>query len=88
MYILIGFSLIFVILTGAFAASRRWKRLEGAGPRIVLTGGGTGGHVNPALAIAEGIKSREPETRFLYIGVKNKAESVIVNKAGYELRFV
>jgi UDP-N-acetylglucosamine--N-acetylmuramyl-(pentapeptide) pyrophosphoryl-undecaprenol N-acetylglucosamine transferase len=77
-----------LILTGAFAASRRWKRLGGAHTRVVLTGGGTGGHVNPALAIAEGIKSREPETRFLYIGVKNKAESVIVNKAGYELRFV
>ena len=55
---------------------------------MVLSGGGTGGHVNPALAIAEGIKAREPGTRFLYIGVRNKAESVIVNKAGYELRYV
>ncbi len=44
--------------------------------------------MNPALAIAEGIKSREPQTRFLYIGVRNKAESVIVKKAGYKLRFV
>jgi len=76
------------ILAGSFAASRRWKRLEAPNTRVVLSGGGTGGHVNPALAIAEGIKSREPETRFLYIGVKNKAESVIVKKAGYELRFV
>ncbi len=82
------FLVIFLILLGAFAASRRWKRLEAASTRIVLSGGGTGGHVNPALAIAEGIKSREPEARFLYIGVKNKAESVIVNRAGYELRFV
>ncbi len=88
MHILIAFSIIFLILIGAFAASRRWKRLEAANTRIVLSGGGTGGHVNPALAIAEGIKSREPETRFLYIGVKNKAESVIVNRVGYELRFV
>ena len=85
---LIPVAALFLILIGAFAASRRWKRLEGGGTRVVLTGGGTGGHVNPALAIAEGIKSREPETRFLYIGVKNKAESVIVNKVGYELRFV
>ena len=73
---------------GAFAAARRWKRPEAAQARVVLSGGGTGGHVNPALAIAEGIKAREPETRFLYIGVKNKAETVIVNKAGYELRYV
>ena len=87
-YILIAFSVIILILTGAFAASRRWKRLEAVNTRIVLSGGGTGGHVNPALAIAEGIKSREPEACFLYVGVKNKAESVIVNRAGYELRFV
>ena len=87
-HILIPFSVLFLILICAFAASRRWKRLEAGNSRVVLSGGGTGGHVNPALAIAEGIKSREPETRFLYIGVKNKAESVIVNKAGYELRFV
>ena len=88
MYLLIPICILFVVLLCAFAASRRWKRLERANTRIVLSGGGTGGHVNPALAIAEGIKSREPETRFLYIGVKDKAESVIVKKAGYELRFV
>ncbi|MGA2401402.1 MAG: glycosyltransferase [Syntrophobacteraceae bacterium] len=87
-HLLIPVSALFLILIGAFAACRRWKRMEGGDPRVLLTGGGTGGHVNPALAIAEGIKSREPETRFLYVGVKNKAESVIVNKAGYELRFV
>ena len=86
MYLLITIGILFVVLLCAFAASWRWKR--SANNRIVLTGGGTGGHVNPALAIAEGIKSREPETRFLYIGVKNKAESVIVRKAGFELRFV
>jgi UDP-N-acetylglucosamine--N-acetylmuramyl-(pentapeptide) pyrophosphoryl-undecaprenol N-acetylglucosamine transferase len=86
--ILIAFSVLFSLLTGAFAASFRWKRLEASDNRVVLSGGGTGGHVNPALAIAEGIRSREPQTHFLYIGVKNKAESVIVKKAGYELRFV
>ncbi len=88
MHILIPVSVLFLILICAFAASRRWKRLEEGNRRVVLSGGGTGGHVNPALAIAEGLKSREPETRFLYIGVKNRAESIIVNKAGYELRFV
>ena len=88
MHILILVSVLFLILICAFAASRRWKRLEAGNTRVVLSGGGTGGHVNPALAIAEGLKSRDPETRFLYIGVKNRAESVIVNKAGYELRYV
>jgi UDP-N-acetylglucosamine--N-acetylmuramyl-(pentapeptide) pyrophosphoryl-undecaprenol N-acetylglucosamine transferase len=88
MYLLIPVGIFLAALLCAFAASRRWRRLEREHSRIVLTGGGTGGHVNPALAIAEGVKSREPETRFLYIGVKDKAESVIVRKAGFELRFV
>ena len=88
MLLLIVFLVLLAFAAGAFAASRRWKRLGAAEARVVLSGGGTGGHVNPALAIAEGIKAREPETRFLYIGVRNKAESVIVNKAGYELRYV
>lgn len=79
---------LLLIASAAFAAARRWKRRVGAPRRVVLTGGGTGGHVNPALAIAEGIKARDPQTRFLYIGVKNKAETVIVNKAGYPLRYV
>lgn len=66
----------------------RWRRVASREPRVVLTGGGTGGHVNPALAIAEGIKQREPAVCFLYVGVRGKAESVIVKRAGYELRFV
>lgn len=44
--------------------------------------------MNPALAIAEGIKNREPGTKFLYVGVHGKAETVIVRRAGYPLRLV
>ena len=88
MYLLIPIGILLLLAICAYAASRRWERLERAGIRVVLSGGGTGGHVNPALAIAEGIKSRMPDTRFLYIGVRNKAESVIVKKAGHQLRFV
>ncbi len=86
------FVIPFVFLTfGAavlYGLSRRWKRLVAEGPRVLLTGGGTGGHVNPALAIAEGIRNRDPATQFLYVGVKGKAESVIVKRAGYPLCFV
>ena len=89
MYITIAASVIILVLLSALAAGRRWRKLSGSGEtRVILSGGGTGGHVNPALAIAEGIKTREPQARFLYLGVKNKAESVIVRKAGYQLRFV
>jgi UDP-N-acetylglucosamine--N-acetylmuramyl-(pentapeptide) pyrophosphoryl-undecaprenol N-acetylglucosamine transferase len=77
-----------VLLGLAVFARWRWRRLTSRETRIILTGGGTGGHVNPALAIAEGIKGREPDAVFLYVGVRGKAESVIVRRAGYPLRFV
>ena len=56
--------------------------------RIVLTGGGTGGHIYPALAIGDKIREKEKDAEFLYIGDKNCMESEIVPKAGYEFRDV
>lgn len=75
-------------LGGCCFAARRWRRIVKQELRVILTGGGTGGHVNPALAIAEGIRNREPAARFMYVGVKGKAESIIVGRAGYPLRYV
>jgi putative peptidoglycan lipid II flippase len=67
-----------------------WGRLRGRGAptteRIILTGGGTGGHVNPALAIAEVLRKQNPHSLFLYVGSRGKAESVIVTRAGYSMR--
>jgi UDP-N-acetylglucosamine--N-acetylmuramyl-(pentapeptide) pyrophosphoryl-undecaprenol N-acetylglucosamine transferase len=81
--------LVLLLLAGVAAAlSWRWRRLAAREARILLTGGGTGGHVNPCLAIAEGIREREPDSRFLYVGVRDKAEAVIVRRAGYQLRFI
>jgi UDP-N-acetylglucosamine--N-acetylmuramyl-(pentapeptide) pyrophosphoryl-undecaprenol N-acetylglucosamine transferase len=69
-----------------------WGRFRGGGAagteRVILTGGGTGGHVNPALAIAEAIKQKNPNSHFLYVGSRGKAESVIVTRAGYSIRYV
>ena len=48
---------------------------------FLFTGGGTGGHVTPALAIAEGIREQHPEANFVYVGVKGKAEDGMVQKA-------
>lgn len=67
---------------------RRWRKVAAVETRVVLSGGGTGGHVNPSLAIAEGIRNREPNARFLYLGVRGKAESVIVRRVGYPLIFI
>lgn len=54
--------------------------------RIVMTGGGTGGHIYPALAIANKFREKDPETEILYMGDSNCMESTIVPNAGYEFR--
>jgi len=50
--------------------------------RILLTGGGTGGHIYPALAIGEYMKAQNSSTQLLYIGTKKGMESTIVPNAG------
>ena len=49
--------------------------------KIVFTGGGTGGHVTPALAIAEGLRAEYPNSRMYYVGLRGKAEDGMVQKA-------
>jgi len=51
--------------------------------RVVITAGGTGGHIYPALAIADKIKSKEPKSEILYIGTHNRMEKEIVPERGY-----
>lgn len=56
------------------------------GTRILLTGGGTAGHVNPALAIGAALAEEGSET--LFVGVKGRAEEQVVPKEGIPIRFV
>ena len=51
--------------------------------RVVLAGGGTAGHINPALAIGAYIRKKLPDTQILYIGCKGGMEEGLVKKAGY-----
>ncbi len=51
---------------------------------ILFAGGGTAGHINPALAIAGYIKSKHPEAKISYIGTAQKLESRLVPEAGYD----
>ena len=53
--------------------------------RVLMTGGGTGGHVNPALAIAEIIKTNQPDSEIAFVGTKRGIENRLVPKAGYKL---
>ena len=51
--------------------------------RVLLTGGGTSGHVTPALAIADIIKANDPTAEFAYIGTEKGIEKRLVEKEGY-----
>ena len=53
---------------------------------VIFTCGGTGGHINPAIAVANILKERDPDTRILFVGAKGGMEEELVPKAGYELR--
>jgi len=53
--------------------------------RVILSGGGTGGHVFPALAIAGELKRREPGIEFLFVGAKGRMEMDKVPEAGYRI---
>ncbi len=56
--------------------------------RVVFAAGGTAGHINPALAIADKLMQVFPETEIIFIGTPNGMESRLVTKAGYEFRGV
>ncbi|SIS52454.1 UDP-N-acetylglucosamine-N-acetylmuramylpentapeptide N-acetylglucosamine transferase [Chryseobacterium piscicola] len=53
--------------------------------KILLSGGGTGGHIFPAIAIADEIKKRFPDAEFLFIGANGKMEMEKVPQAGYKI---
>lgn len=56
--------------------------------RVLITGGGTGGHINPALAIAQKVRNENPSNEILYVGTKEGLESELVPKAGFNFKYV
>lgn len=56
--------------------------------RVVLSGGGTGGHIYPAIAIANYIKEQRPDTEFLFVGNEGGMETRLVPRAGYTLKTI
>lgn len=53
--------------------------------KIIISGGGTGGHIYPAIAIADELKSRFPDASFLFVGARDRMEMEKVPQAGYEI---
>src|SRR6201997_1046405 len=60
--------------------------LQGAGGRrVIISGGGTGGHVFPAIAIANALKKLDPSTEILFVGALGRLEMEKVPAAGYKI---
>lgn len=53
---------------------------------VIFTCGGTGGHINPAIAVANVIRERHPDANILFIGAKGHMEEQLVPKAGFQLK--
>lgn len=56
--------------------------------RYLITGGGTGGHVNPGLAIAYEIQKRDPDAKILFVGTERGLESKLVPRAGFNIEYI
>ena len=55
---------------------------------VIFTCGGTGGHINPAIAVANSWKERYPDSKILFIGAKGRMEETLVPKAGYPIETI
>lgn len=53
--------------------------------RVLISGGGTGGHIFPAVAIADGLRRRHPDCEILFVGAENRMEMERVPAAGYDI---
>ncbi len=56
--------------------------------RVVIAAAGTGGHINPAIAIANKIKEEQPNSKIIFIGTTRGLENDLVPRAGYELKTI
>lgn len=56
--------------------------------RVIMTGGGTGGHIYPAVAIADKIKERYPDSQILFVGTEHGLEKKLVPECGYAIEFI
>ncbi len=56
--------------------------------RVIYAGGGTGGHINPAISIADYAKTRDKEHKVLFIGTRSGLETRLVPKAGYDIEYI
>ena len=56
--------------------------------RVIISAAGTGGHINPGIAIANKIKEKEPDSEIIFVGTTRGLENDLVPRAGYELKTI
>lgn len=56
--------------------------------KVIMTGGGTGGHIYPAVAIADKIKEKNPDAEILFVGTQRGLEKTLVPQNGYPIEFI
>lgn len=56
--------------------------------KVIIAAAGTGGHINPGVAIANKIKEQEPNSKIIFIGTNRGLENDLVPRAGYELKTI
>lgn len=56
--------------------------------KVILSGGGTGGHIYPALTIADQIKALRPDAEITFVGTRQGLEKDIIPRYGYKLEFI
>lgn len=61
---------------------------RGTGPRVLIAGGGTGGHLYPALNLAAALRRREPDVRVLLLGARRGVEARVLPSAGWPYRLL
>ena len=54
--------------------------------KYILSGGGTGGHIYPALAICDELTKQDKDAEIIYVGKKDSLEEELVGKKGYDFR--
>ena len=74
------------ILNNSIPVSSPSLREGRIGIKFIISGGGTGGHIYPAIAIADELKSRFPDAEFLFVGAQDKMEMQKVPQAGYLIK--
>ena len=55
---------------------------------VIFTCGGTGGHIMPAIAVANALKERHPDAKVLFIGAHGGMEEKLVSRAGYDIKII